>query len=529
MTDYYPLIARAVAGLAKSTGESRRTLYERARTALLAQLRNLDPPLAENEITRERLLLEEAIRKVEADAARQQRADPPRPNPTVKDRLAEPAAPEPKPPPPPPPPPPPSPHTPPHPPPAPPAHPPAGAGGRRPWGGAGGRWFRPATRPGGPRPTEAGGFPPRGRAASADGAAPVSAAIDACATTPRARRARRRRFGQGVVRRVPGRVHRGWDRVGAILAARPLAVRVRSQPDHAGATRGYPVAAEDLGPGRPSRAAGLIDPRPRKQRGRARCGTSPAGGGLRGGAGRRAGHAVHGFGGLAYRDGVAGCRPSVGACRQGRSGDTGAPHQYDDVGAPQFRQGAAGEPYHRDHVQPAGRFSVRRHLQCSGHPDEAGGTDARIAAGRARRQGDVGPLPGRTGGDGRRHPAQSGALERTRLVPHSDRLQQRPPGDPRAREGHARRTGVQGSVRRLGPVSRERRMRRNTIRVATFAGPGAQPEIRSVPWPDVPDKAALIQIGACGVCGTDLHTLKGHCPKPLPWPSPLAPQPRRLT
>jgi hypothetical protein len=92
MTDYYPLIARAVAGLAKSTGESRRTLYERARTALLAQLRNLDPPLAENEITRERLLLEEAIRKVEADAARQQRADLPRPNPTVKDRLAEPAA-----------------------------------------------------------------------------------------------------------------------------------------------------------------------------------------------------------------------------------------------------------------------------------------------------------------------------------------------------------------------------------------------------------------------------------------------------
>src|ERR1700694_1701136 len=92
MTDYYPLIARAVAGLAKSTGESRRALYERARTALLAQLRSLEPPLAENEITRERLLLEEAIRKVEADAARQQRAESPRPNPTVKDRPAEPAA-----------------------------------------------------------------------------------------------------------------------------------------------------------------------------------------------------------------------------------------------------------------------------------------------------------------------------------------------------------------------------------------------------------------------------------------------------
>ena len=71
MTDYYPLIARAIAGLDRSTGESRRVLYERARNALVAQLRNLDPPLSESEITRERLALEEAIRKIEGEAARQ--------------------------------------------------------------------------------------------------------------------------------------------------------------------------------------------------------------------------------------------------------------------------------------------------------------------------------------------------------------------------------------------------------------------------------------------------------------------------
>jgi len=64
-------------------------------------------------------------------------------------------------------------------------------------------------------------------------------------------------------------------------------------------------------------------------------------------------------------------------------------------------------------------------------------------------------------------------------------------------------------------------MRNSTIRVATFAGPGAEPVIRSVPWPQVPKNAALIQIGACGVCGTDLHILKGHWPKPLPWPFTL--------
>ena len=71
MADYYPLIARAVAGLEKNTGEARRALYERARTALVAQLRGVAPALNEADITRERLALEEAIRKVEAESARQ--------------------------------------------------------------------------------------------------------------------------------------------------------------------------------------------------------------------------------------------------------------------------------------------------------------------------------------------------------------------------------------------------------------------------------------------------------------------------
>ncbi len=75
MADYHPLIARAVAGLEKNTGENRRALYERARTALVAQLRGVVPALDESEITRERLALEEAIRKVEAEAARQRARD----------------------------------------------------------------------------------------------------------------------------------------------------------------------------------------------------------------------------------------------------------------------------------------------------------------------------------------------------------------------------------------------------------------------------------------------------------------------
>ncbi|VIO80010.1 hypothetical protein [Bradyrhizobium ivorense] len=74
MADYYPLIARAIAGLdPNAPGEARRALYARARTALIQQLRGVQPPLSESEITRERLSLEEAVRKVEAEAAQRAR------------------------------------------------------------------------------------------------------------------------------------------------------------------------------------------------------------------------------------------------------------------------------------------------------------------------------------------------------------------------------------------------------------------------------------------------------------------------
>jgi len=51
MADYYPLISRAVAGLEKNSGENRRALYERARKALVDQLRGVQPPLSETDIT----------------------------------------------------------------------------------------------------------------------------------------------------------------------------------------------------------------------------------------------------------------------------------------------------------------------------------------------------------------------------------------------------------------------------------------------------------------------------------------------
>jgi hypothetical protein len=75
MADYHPLIARAVESLDNNTGEARRGLYERARAALVTQLRSIEPALSEADITRERLALEDAIRKVEAESVRKARTE----------------------------------------------------------------------------------------------------------------------------------------------------------------------------------------------------------------------------------------------------------------------------------------------------------------------------------------------------------------------------------------------------------------------------------------------------------------------
>jgi hypothetical protein len=75
MADYYPLIARAIAALdANASGGQRREVYERARSALIAQLRGFDPPLSEADITHHRLSLEEAVRKVESEVAQRARS-----------------------------------------------------------------------------------------------------------------------------------------------------------------------------------------------------------------------------------------------------------------------------------------------------------------------------------------------------------------------------------------------------------------------------------------------------------------------
>ena len=70
MADYYSVLARAVGTLPENTAAGRRAIYEKARGALVRQLETIQPPLPANEIAKQRLALEEAVRRIEGETAR---------------------------------------------------------------------------------------------------------------------------------------------------------------------------------------------------------------------------------------------------------------------------------------------------------------------------------------------------------------------------------------------------------------------------------------------------------------------------
>ncbi|MFL5076094.1 MAG: histidine kinase, partial [Microvirga sp.] len=72
MADYYPLLTRALDALTERSPAMRRAVYDRARAALMDQLRNLEPPLSEGDIARERLALEDAVNRVESEQRRRE-------------------------------------------------------------------------------------------------------------------------------------------------------------------------------------------------------------------------------------------------------------------------------------------------------------------------------------------------------------------------------------------------------------------------------------------------------------------------
>lgn len=69
MAEYYAVLSKAVAGLEANSADTRRAVYDKARNALIGQLKAIDPPLPTAEISRQRLELEEAIRRVERETS----------------------------------------------------------------------------------------------------------------------------------------------------------------------------------------------------------------------------------------------------------------------------------------------------------------------------------------------------------------------------------------------------------------------------------------------------------------------------
>jgi hypothetical protein len=80
MADYYSLLAKAVSNLPKAGPEpARKAIYDRARKALVRQLRSLGPALSEADIAREEAALEAAIGKLEGQFS----PAPPTPSPSA--------------------------------------------------------------------------------------------------------------------------------------------------------------------------------------------------------------------------------------------------------------------------------------------------------------------------------------------------------------------------------------------------------------------------------------------------------------
>jgi len=69
MADYKELLRRAIESLSENNGAARRAVYEKARSALVGQLRAINPPLPARDITQHRLQLEDCIRDVEREAS----------------------------------------------------------------------------------------------------------------------------------------------------------------------------------------------------------------------------------------------------------------------------------------------------------------------------------------------------------------------------------------------------------------------------------------------------------------------------
>src|SRR5437879_10919043 len=79
MIDLYSILTKAVGTLDPNTPQARRSLYERARAALVAETRGSDPVLNQADFEAAWNSLEEVIGRIEADAQRERLSRRPTP------------------------------------------------------------------------------------------------------------------------------------------------------------------------------------------------------------------------------------------------------------------------------------------------------------------------------------------------------------------------------------------------------------------------------------------------------------------
>ncbi len=76
MADFYPVLSKAIAGLADQSPETRRAIYDRAKLVLVTQLGKMQPPLPEAEIARQQQALDAVIARIEREQAASQFGPP---------------------------------------------------------------------------------------------------------------------------------------------------------------------------------------------------------------------------------------------------------------------------------------------------------------------------------------------------------------------------------------------------------------------------------------------------------------------
>jgi hypothetical protein len=92
MADYFSILNKTIAGLPSNTAETRQFVYAKARQAIESRLKAINPPPGKDAIEKQMQVLEEAVRRIEAEQVLQELMSAPDPEPEKVPPPPQPAA-----------------------------------------------------------------------------------------------------------------------------------------------------------------------------------------------------------------------------------------------------------------------------------------------------------------------------------------------------------------------------------------------------------------------------------------------------